>query len=98
MSSNDKIEVQNINIPGRTNRVNAEKYLAMKEVLLRVLPDTSPGLTQKEIMKKLVTLLPEDLYPGGATSGWWMKTVQLDLEAKEMVTREQSKPLRWYKQ
>jgi len=41
--------------------------------------------------------LPEDLFPQGKTSGWWAKTVQLDLEAKGIVTREKSKPLRWHK-
>jgi hypothetical protein len=28
--------------------------------------------------------------------GWWMKTVQLDLEARKIVLREKSKPLRWH--
>jgi len=41
--------------------------------------------------------LPDDNFPEGATSGWWAKTVQLDLEAKGVVIREKTKPLRWYK-
>jgi hypothetical protein len=97
MTIDDKIEVQNVNVPGSINRVNAAKYRAMKKAFLQVLPGTAPGLTQKEIMHKVVDLLPERLFPGGATSGWWMKTVQLDLEAKSLVARESSKPLRWYK-
>jgi len=44
-----------------------------------------------------VLFLPESLFPGGAKSGWWAKTVQLDLEAKDIVVREHSKPLRWHK-
>ena len=40
--------------------------------------------------------LPEDLFPGGAKAGWWVKCVQLDLEAKGLVVRDRgAKPLRW---
>ena len=93
----DKIAVENVNVPGTKTNVNAVKYLAMKEAFLAVLPDSSPGLTQKEIQRQVKTLLPQDVFPGGATSGWWAKTVQLDLEAKGLVTREYCKPLRWHK-
>ena len=30
-----------------------------------------------------------------AKAGWWTKCVQLDLEAKGVVVREGSKPIRW---
>jgi len=40
--------------------------------------------------------LPEDLYPGGAKAGSWAKTVQPDLEAKGIVARETTRPLRWH--
>ena len=40
--------------------------------------------------------LPDELFPGGKTSGWWLKTVQLDLEAKGLVTRSDTRPLRWF--
>lgn len=33
----------------------------------------------------------------GAKAMWWSKTVQLDLEAKGLLGREQSKPLRWHR-
>ena len=92
-----KITVENINVPGHTTNVNAAKYLPMREALLQVLPDASPGLTQKEMLEAVKAHLPEDVFPGGATSGWWAKTVQLDLEAKGVVVREQCKPLRWHK-
>jgi len=97
MPGTEKIEVQNVNVPGRTSKVNAAKYLAMKKSLLNVLPISSPGLTQKEMISQVKEHLPEDLFPGGATSGWWVKTVQLDLESKGQVVREATKPLKWYK-
>ncbi len=53
-----------------------------------------PEFTQKEIQEKVIAFLPESLFPGGAKSDWWTKTVQLDLEAKDIVFRVHSKPLR----
>ena len=93
---NDKITVENVNVPGKTSRVNAAKYHAMKQAMLKVLPVAEPGLTQAEVRQAIVPHLPEDLYPGGAKVGWWSKTVQLDLEAKGIVVREATKPLRWH--
>lgn len=92
-----KIVVENVNHPGQTNRVDAAKYAAAKKALLKILPAQSPGLTQNEMQVQIKAHLPEDLFPGGATSGWWAKTVQLDLEAKATITREATKPLRWHK-
>ena len=93
----DKIAVETPNCSGSTTNVNAVKYLAMKTAYLKILPVSSPGLTWKEILQEVKQHLPQDVFPGGATSGWWAKTVQLDLEAKGVVTREACKPLRWHK-
>jgi hypothetical protein len=30
-------------------------------------------------------------------AGWWIKTVQLDLEAKGFISRTQMKPLHWFR-
>ena len=91
-----KIEVENVNVPGHVTRVNKDKYEAARFAFLKLLPDNSPGLTQKEIQQGIKAHLPQDLFPGGVTSGWWAKTVQLDLEAKGLVVREDCKPLRWH--
>ncbi len=92
-----KIMVENVNVPGYSHPVDAKMYGAMRKALLKALPSRSPGLTQSEMLKSLIPLLPTDLFPKGAKAGWWMKTVQLDLEAKGAVIREPSKPLRWRK-
>ncbi len=97
MTGNKKIAVENINVPGKTTNVDAEKYEAMKSAFLTALPSSSPGATQAEIVQLVKPHLPDDLFPGGKTSGWWAKTVQLDLEAKGVVAREATKPLRWYR-
>ena len=93
----DKITVENVNHPGRTSRVDRAKYEAMKQAMLKVLPSDAPGLDQNQVREAVVPHLPGDLFPGGATAGWWAKTVQLDLEAKGVLVREASKPLRWHR-
>ena len=92
----DKIDIQNVNTPGKTTRVNAAKYTAMKEAMLKTMPQTAPGNTAREIKEAAKPHLPQALFPAGATSGWWQKTVQLDLEAKGVVKRSETKPLRFY--
>ena len=92
----DMIEVQNVNTPGKTGKVNAAKYADMFSAFERALPRTSPGLTQSEVREAVKPHLSDDLFPGGKTCGWWAKTVQLDLEAKGMLVRESTKPLRWH--
>jgi hypothetical protein len=92
-----KVTVRNIVSPGSVRNVDAEKYEAMRKAVLKVLPAKSPGRTIAEVQKSVVSHLPEDLYPGGAKAGWWMKTVQLDLEAKGAIVREKTTPLRLHK-
>lgn len=95
--SDDKIMIENINIPGKTYLVRKDKYEAMLKALEVVLPMESPGLTQNEMFDKTALLLPEDLFPNGRTVAYWVKTVQLDQEAKGNLIREKTKPLRWYR-
>ena len=82
----------------RTTNVNAEKYHAMRKVLLRVLPKKQPGMTWAEVLTAIQPHLPQGLWPKGEKAGWWAKTVQLDLEARGAIRREpDAKPLRWYR-
>lgn len=94
-TSGDKIIVENVNTPGKTARVDAAKYAAMHAALTKVFSEAGAPLTQSEMMTAVKPHLPNDLFPGGATSGWWVKTVQLDLEAKGVMRRDGSKPLKW---
>ena len=91
------VVVENVNHPGKSRSVNAAMYQAMRRILLRALPRKSPGLTLDEIFRAVLPQLPADLFPGGAKAGWWLKTVQLDLEAKGILTREETKPLRLHR-
>lgn len=93
----DKIEIENVMSPGRTQRVNRAKYEAMREALLSVLPPQAPGLTVAEAKEKLLRHLPQTLFPGGEKAGWWLKAAQLDLEAKGIIQRVKTKPLRLHR-
>ena len=93
----DKIEIENVNKPGRSERVNRAKYLAMLRALLAALPDEAPGLTVPDAKEALLPLLPDELFPQGATAGWWLKAVQLDLEAKGVIKRAPRKPVHLYR-
>ena len=93
-STTGKIEVENVNLPGHRRRVDSGKYEAMKHALLKTLPATLPGLTLAELRPRLYPQLPDDLFPGGATAGWWVKAVHLDHEAKGVITRAKGSPVR----
>lgn len=93
----ERITVENVNVPGHTVRLDATMYQAMRAALLKVLPLKQPGLTQDEMRRAVVPHLPKSLFPGGAKASWWAKVVQLDLEAKGVIVREATKPLRWHR-
>jgi hypothetical protein len=67
-AADDKIEIENVNTPGRTERVDCAKYEAMREALLTVLPKDAPGLTVAQAA--LLPRLPDALCSGGKTAGW----------------------------
>ena len=93
----ERVTVQNVNVPGYTSTVAADKYHAARQALLQALPAGPPGLTQAEMMAAVLPYLPPELFPGGAKAGWWTKTAQLDMEAKGELVRTQTKPLRWHR-
>ena len=90
----EMVEVENVNHPGQVKLVDAAMYDAMRRAVLKVLPKSLPGLTVEDMYGKVATQLPRDLFPGEAKVGWWAKTVQLDLEAKGLIAREKTRPLR----
>ncbi|MCA2011956.1 hypothetical protein LCM17_10705 [Cereibacter sphaeroides] len=93
----EKIEVENVNSPGRTTRVDRAKYEAARAALMAVLSAEAPGMTPAEAQKAMLAHLPEDLFPGGEKVGWWMKCVQLDLEAKRLIARAPKAPVRLWR-
>ena len=96
-SKNSTVEVENFTSPGSVRRVDGAKHAAMQAAFLKILPAAAPGLTPLEIQKRVLAYLPQDLFPGGAKAGWWVKCVQLDLEAKGIIAREKTPPVRLHK-
>ena len=93
----DKVTLQNLNHPGSAKQVDRAMYEAMKQAFLKVLPKSAPGLTFDELAQAVLPHLPDNLYPGGAKAGWYTKAVQMDLEAKRIIARAKTRPLRLHK-
>jgi hypothetical protein len=93
-----KVKVATPNVPGFSKTLNADKYDAAKSALLKILPRKLPGLSQREMFDAAKPHLSAALFPAGAKAEWWLKSVQLDLEAKGLVIRDKkAKPLRWHR-
>lgn len=89
----EKIEIENVLQPGKTYRVDAAKFAAARAAMLGFLPEAAPGMAQSEMTAAMRAALSPEQFPG-TTAGWWMKAVQLDLEAKGVIVREKTRPLR----
>jgi hypothetical protein len=89
-----RIAIQNVLQPGKTYNVDAAKFTAMRDAVLDSLPSAPPGMTPGELKQAAMHRLPESLFPGGAKAGWWLKAVQLDLEAKGLIVRAATPPVR----
>lgn len=94
--TDDKITIESVTSPGRPQRVDRAKYVAMRDALIAILPAHSPGITVTEAKAALLPRLPDALFPGGDKAGWWLKAVQLDLEAKGLIRRGPGKPVRLF--
>lgn len=89
----ERNDIETINAPGRTERVDRAKYEAMWDALLPVLPTEAPGMTVADAKAALLPRLDQSPFPGGDKAGWWLKAVQLDLEAKGMIARGKGSPV-----
>ena len=89
------VVARNVNHRDYELRLNGEKYEAVASAVLKVLPKRQ-GLTYTELVERVTKKVPEALFPGGRTVGWWTKAVQLDLEARNVIARDpEARPLRW---
>ena len=95
--SDGKVEVRNVNAPHHVTRVDRAKYEAMRDALMAALPGADAAITVAEAKERLLPHLPQSLFPEGAKAGWWLKCVQLDLEARGTVGRKATKPMRIYR-
>ena len=89
--------VYNRNHPATSREVDAAMYRAMEQALMAAVPGSLPGITLDELQGQVIAKLPASLYPGGDKAGWWLKTVQLDLEFRGKLRRTKDRPLRLYR-
>jgi len=68
-SGEESVVVGNPNVPNYRSKVNARKYYSMKKVLLKVFPIDVPGITRSEMMEKVASWAPKDLFPARPTCG-----------------------------
>ena len=95
-SKKEKIEVFNINNPGKSSFVQKDRYEEVKRILKEFMPNKSPGMNQDEMAILVIEKVSGTIFDNKTKAGWWMKTVQLDLEARKVMFREKTKPIRWY--
>ncbi len=77
--------------PGKTNkRISLNKYIEIKMNLLKIL--VGKELTHTELMEKLYTNV-KDTFDGGVQ--WYGETVKLDLEARKIIERTDTKPQKY---
>ncbi len=96
MAAKEMIEVFNVNVPGTSSFVQKDKYEEVRRVLRERMPTSAPGLTQDEMDRLVRENVSDAVFEDRSKAGWWMKTAQLDLEARGLVVREAAKPTRWH--
>lgn len=75
-------------IANKTNKkISLEKYTVIKENILEILTILEP--THTELMEELYKRV-KDTFEGGVQ--WYGETVKLDLEARKIIERTNSKP------
>jgi len=85
------IKAKNVNHPGYTENLNAQKYNLIRDAIHAVLP-TEGGMTFSDMEAGVHAHLagidfPPELFPKSGSVRWYCKTVQLDLEARGEIER-----------
>ena len=67
-------------------RVTKATYDAYREALLKVIPNDEIGVPFSSLKTAVQPHIPADLL-ASTSPGWWVTTVKLDLEARQIVER-----------
>ncbi len=74
----ERVEVQSVN-GGAPNRIARDKYEAMKQAILQIVPKDEHGFPFKDLPAAVAPLLPSALFESPSIS-WYTTSVKLDLE------------------
>lgn len=66
-------------------RIERSKYDAMRDAILAAVPAEPPGVPFRELRDRLQLAGTE--FADGASIGWYLTTVKLDLEARGLIAR-----------
>lgn len=89
----ERVKLENVKSPRESWDVDAGIYEAMKQAILKILPNKPPGLTVGENAERRPCLSARSAVPGRREAGGRAEAVQFDLEAKGVVIREKVAPL-----
>ena len=97
------IEAKNVNHPGHSEPLNEKKYGHIKKAILHVLKSVTPeeGMSFSGLESGVNRFIdqngiPRELFPKPGSVRWYTKSVQLDLEARDLIERIPGKsPLRF---
>ncbi len=90
MSKVEMFEARHPDPEKQGTRVTKATYEAYRDALLRVIPDSEEGIEFGALRKAVVPYLDADLLEK-TSPGWWTTTVKLDLEAREIIERIDTK-------
>lgn len=82
----ERQELLNVNTGRSDGSIAMEKYVAMKKALLRVIPKNADGIPFKGLSDRVRPHLPSKAFEG-ASVGWYLTAVKLDLEARGLIER-----------
>lgn len=87
----DRVSARNVNHPQHRQSLKAEKYALIRQAMLEALP--SDGWMSFDALESKVRVwlqqkaVPPPLFPKPGSVRWYVKTVQLDLEARGEIER-----------
>ncbi len=99
------IRAENVNHPGYSEPLNETKYKYIREAILasldRFAGSSNEGMRFTDLEQAVDSYIdeqaiPRSLFPKPGSVRWYTKSVQLDLEAKDLIERvPEKRPLRF---
>jgi uncharacterized FlgJ-related protein len=86
----EQIQTLHPDVGKKNKRISQEKYTVIRNQILNIL--VNKELTHTELMEKLYNNV-KDTFEGGVQ--WYGETVKLDLEARRILERTQTKPVKY---
>ncbi|OWY70203.1 hypothetical protein B7486_15480 [cyanobacterium TDX16] len=81
------MKTKNVNKGSGGFRVTSEKYEPIRKAILASTPRGGQGVTFKDLVARVASRVPADLFPRNGSVSWYTKVVQLDLEAQGHLNR-----------